>query len=52
MYIEKIKLKNFRNYQEQEIKFNKNINVIEEINIDENRQKERYSLIIYFVIKI
>ncbi len=28
MYIEKIKLKNFRNYKEQEIEFNKNINII------------------------
>ena len=28
MYINKIKLANFRNYEEQEIKFNKNINVI------------------------
>ena len=28
MYIEKIKLKNFRNYEEQEIEFNKNINII------------------------
>ncbi len=28
MYISKIKLYNFRNYQEQEIEFNKNINII------------------------
>ena len=28
---------------------NQNINVIQEINIDENRSRERYSLIIYFV---
>lgn len=28
MYIDKIKLTNFRNYTQQEIKFNKNINVI------------------------
>lgn len=28
MYINKIKLTNFRNYEEQEIEFNKNINVI------------------------
>ena len=27
MYIKKIKLKNFRNYEEQEINFNKNINI-------------------------
>ena len=28
MYINKIKLKNFRNYNEQEIELNKNINII------------------------
>ena len=28
MYISKIKLKNFRNYEEQEINFNKNINIL------------------------
>ena len=28
MYINKIKLHNFRNYEEQEIEFNKNINVV------------------------
>ncbi len=28
MYINKIKLKNFRNYTQQEIEFNKNINII------------------------
>ena len=28
MFIERIKLKNFRNYKEQEIFFNKNINII------------------------
>ena len=28
MWLEKLKLKNFRNYEEQEIEFNKNINII------------------------
>ena len=28
MYIKKIKLENFRNYENQEIEFNKNINII------------------------
>ena len=28
MYIKKIKLQNFRNYKNQEIEFNKNINII------------------------